>query len=493
MDISKLLFNPSDYKDKPLSMGCLNPIASKQDDGTFKFYPCRHCVACQLRKMFNLTSSAVYEILSSAGVWFVTLTYRNRDIPRAWFHFNSDTLQIDFCDDNGVILSSERYSKEFYKHLKKISYNYAKRFPNYFRFGQVPFLCRSHVTKYLKRVRIASSRQGFDSLEYPIRYLLCGEYGESFARPHFHLLLFFKSRDQYNSIEKIFTEKWDFGNVDARRFTGTGASYLSSYSVGLSHQHYYYGKSFAKQFVGHSIRLGFEGYEKVSKRGQKFGFFERFFNPSEYVLDGREFSAFPPYNYKSSLLRSPRCSDMSVDWFSVKGNFSAVSPNKGYERLKLTFYRWYSYLGNTSDITRYILSHKDSPYYFLFGSKSLELNYKNAFNRVYYDVYNSYLFCKLSDESYSGNDVKLFLDYQVFLSKKFIIHYCNNELKYNYLLSTDSASAARLYSNKPLSYLDSDWFGSEAFQSWSDYITKVASQYDKSKKLKHKYTLKDYE
>lgn len=119
MDISKLLFNPSDYKDKPLSMGCLNPIASKQDDGTFKFYPCRHCLACQLRKMFNLTSSAVYEILSSAGVWFVTLTYRNRDIPRAWFHFNSEKFQIDFCDDDGVILSSERYSKEFYKHLKK--------------------------------------------------------------------------------------------------------------------------------------------------------------------------------------------------------------------------------------------------------------------------------------------------------------------------------------------------------------------------------------
>lgn len=493
MDISHLLFNASDYKEKPLSMGCLSPIASKQSDGTFKFYPCRHCVACQLRKMFNLTSSAVYEILSSAGVWFVTLTYRNKDIPRAWFHFNSVTTKIDFCDDDGVVLSSERYSKDFYNHLKKISYNYAKRFPNYFRFGQVPYLSRPHVTNYLKRVRISSSRQGFDPKQFPIRYLLCGEYGESFARPHFHILLFFQSKEQFNSAEEIFAEKWNFGNVVSRRFTGTGASYLSSYSVGLSHQYYYYGHTFAKQFVGHSNHLGFEGYEKVSKGGQKSGFFQRLLDPCTYVYAGREFTSFPPYNYKSSLLRSPRCSDLSIDWFSVKGDFSTLRPNKGFERLKLTFYRWFSHLGNTSDITRYILLHKDSPYYDLFGSKALELNYKNAFNRVYYDVYNSYLFCKLSDELYSGNDVRLFLDYQVFLSKKFIIHYCNNVLKYNYLLSSDSAAAARLYSNKSLSYLDSDWFSSESFQSWSDYITKIASTYDKSKKLKHKYTLKDYE
>lgn len=493
MDVSKLLFNPSDYKDKPLSMGCLEPIASKQADGSFKFYPCRHCVACQLRKMFNISSSAVYEILSSAGVWFVTLTYRNSDIPRAWFTYNRETSQIDFCDDEGVILSSERYSKEFLSHLKKISLNYAKRFPNYFRFGQVPFLSRSHVTNFLKRVRVTSSRQGFDPLQYPIRYLLCGEYGESFARPHFHILLFFKSKEQYNSIEKVFAEKWKFGNALSRRFTGTGASYMSSYTVGLSHKHYYYGRSFAKQFIGHSIHLGFAGYEKVSERGQKSGFFERFFDPCQFVLDGREISALPPYNYKSSLLRSPRCSDLSIDWFSVKGGFSTVRPNKVFDRLKLTFFRWYSHLGNSSDITRYILSHKDSPYYDLFGRKALELNYKNAFNRVYYDVYNSYLFCKLSDAYYCGNDVRLFLDYQVFLSKKFIIHFCNNVLKYNYLLSSDSASAARLYSNKSLSYLDSDWRSSASFQTWSDYVTKIASNFDKSKKLKHKYTLKDYE
>lgn len=493
MDISNLLFNASDYKEKPLSMGCLSPIASKQSDGTFKFYPCRHCAACQLRKMFNLSSSAVYEILSSAGVWFVTLTYRNKDIPRAWFHFNPQTYKIDFCDDEGIILSSERYTKDFLKHLKKISYNYAKRFPNYFRFGQVPFLRRSDVTKFLKKIRISSSRQGFAPNEFPVRYLLCGEYGESFARPHFHLLLFFKSKDQYNRIEKVFAEKWNFGNAVSRRFTGTGASYLSSYSVGLSNKHYYYGRSFAKQFVGHSNHLGFEGYEKVSQGSQTFDFFERFFNPCDYVLDGRQFSAVPPYNYKSSLLRSPRCSDLSIDWFSIKCNNSALSPNKRYDRLKLTFYRWYCHIGNTSDITRFILSHKDSPYYSLFGNKVLSLNYKNAFNHVYYDVYNSYLFCKFSDERYNGNDVKLFIDYQVFLSKNFIIRYCNNELKYNYLLSIDSAPAARFYSNKSLSYLDSDWFGSESFQSWSDYITKIASKFDKTKKLKHKYTLKDYE
>lgn len=64
----------------PINMGCLNPIAVKQDDGSFKFFPCRHCLACLLKRLFNISQSSLYEMYSSAAVAFVTLTYRNRDI-----------------------------------------------------------------------------------------------------------------------------------------------------------------------------------------------------------------------------------------------------------------------------------------------------------------------------------------------------------------------------------------------------------------------------
>jgi hypothetical protein len=53
---------------KPYSMGCLDPIALPNGDGTYKFVPCRHCVACRLKQMFRLSASSVYEIYSAKAV-----------------------------------------------------------------------------------------------------------------------------------------------------------------------------------------------------------------------------------------------------------------------------------------------------------------------------------------------------------------------------------------------------------------------------------------
>jgi hypothetical protein len=61
-------------------------------------------------------------------------------------------------------------------------------------------LRRIDLRNYIKRLRKAG---------YNIKYLACGEYGEKYGRPHYHLIIFGMSF----SDEKILAEKWPFGNV----------------------------------------------------------------------------------------------------------------------------------------------------------------------------------------------------------------------------------------------------------------------------------------
>lgn len=494
--IPSSLFDYTDcvINNKPISFGCLDPIALKQKDGTVKFIPCRHCIACRLKRMFNLSSSSTYEILGSASVAFITLTYRNSDIPRAWFVVSDDKSHIDFCDDSGVILSEERYTKNFEQQLNKISRNYADRFPNYFRLGQVPYLKRKDITNYLKRIRISSVRQGFDPKVFPIRFLSCGEYGESFARPHFHILLYFQSKSQYLSLKEVLHSKWKFGHVYCRKFTGKGSSYLSSYTVGSSANSYFYGSSFAKQFCGHSNRLGFESYENFSKDASAISVFKRFYKyGSQFTSDG-QITLAPPYNYKSSLFQKPRNPCFSYDWFSISNNLQAVRGTLPFERLKLTFLRMLPLHERVCDYAKYILSHKDCIYFHIFGFECLKLNYDNLYSRVYSDCYKSFKFLSLCDK-YKVDSLpratifRAWHDALICNTIGLFVGYANNVLK-SKMLSPD---ASYFFNNKPKIYFESNFKNSLEFQSYYEYCSQLANKYDKRKKVKHLYSLKDYE
>lgn len=479
---------------KPIPMGCLDPVAIPNGDGTFKFVPCRHCIACRLKRMFHLSASSTYEIFSSAAVAFVTLTYRNSDIPKANFVVNSDKSKIIFADSDGVILSEERYTDSFYNQLKKISRNYADRFPNYFSPGQVPYLDKTHVTKYIKRIRVTSARKGFDPKVFPIRFISCGEYGESFARPHFHVLFFFQCETQYLLFKESCAEKWHYGHCFLRRFTGTGANYLSSYTVGSSANSYFYGRSFARQFVRHSNRLGFDYYEKVAQISQACTPLAKSYKiDCEYSEHGKV-SAFMPYNYKSSLFVKPRNSDFAHDWFHKQHCFRAISGfSSSFERLKLTFLKLLPFTGSVSEVTKYIISHKDCIYYDIFGPQTKDLLYKFAYNRIYYDCRNSLIFLKFADRFYSGNLIQAYSSYISYYNTNNFINYANNKLISDVLIDFDCKDAAFLFSNNPKRFVDANWRSTQSFQSWENYCNLLALNYSKAKKIKHQYTLQDYD
>jgi hypothetical protein len=96
---------------------------------------------------------------------------------------------------------------------------------------------------FMKRLR--KNHQGLQCVPtstnpYPIRFYMCGEYGEQFGRPHFHALLFnFDFRDKYYwgrtaSKSKIYRSKiledlWPFGHSSIGSVNFESSAYVARY------------------------------------------------------------------------------------------------------------------------------------------------------------------------------------------------------------------------------------------------------------------------
>ncbi len=110
---------------KCVSMGQFNPITGKPNKNTF---PCGKCTACRINHKRKWASRIMLETLSNKEASWITLTYSDKNIP-----INGELVKEDL--------------KNFLKNLRR----------------------------KLSPIRV--------------RYFACGEYGDKFGRPHFHIIL----------------------------------------------------------------------------------------------------------------------------------------------------------------------------------------------------------------------------------------------------------------------------------------------------------------
>lgn len=146
--------------------------------------PCGRCVGCRLEKSRQWAVRCVHEAKCYKENCFVTLTYDNDNLPK------------DLSIDKEVI-------KKFMKRLRK-----------------------KYVPKNPKK-------------DQQIRYYLCGEYGEKFNRPHYHLCLFnhnFSDRVLYTVregtplyISNELMNLWPYGYSTIGDLTFESAAYVSRY------------------------------------------------------------------------------------------------------------------------------------------------------------------------------------------------------------------------------------------------------------------------
>lgn len=135
--------------------------------------PCGKCVACRRRKQNEWAFRCMVEAKHSKKSYFVGLTYEDDHLP----------IAMD---------------------------------------GK-PTLVKEHLQKHIKSLR--------DDLG-EIKFFGCGEYGDSFGRPHYHYLLFCKADVDDLFVEESIKKRWKYGIVKVDvGVTPANARYCCKYSL----------------------------------------------------------------------------------------------------------------------------------------------------------------------------------------------------------------------------------------------------------------------
>ena len=150
---------------KPIRLNHLNHI--EYPDGLL--VPCGKCLACRIARRQEWSMRCLHELSQFKDAVFVTLTYDNAHLP-----------------PNGSLVVSD-------------------------------------LQKFIKRVRKEVSKRGSNK----IRHYSCGEYGDRFGRPHYHVILFGLSlRDDDRDLIRF---KWPYGLVHFGTVTPDSISYVCQY------------------------------------------------------------------------------------------------------------------------------------------------------------------------------------------------------------------------------------------------------------------------
>lgn len=101
-------------------------------------------------------------------------------------------------------------------------------------------LVPAHLQKFFKRLRRAVDYRHSGIASHPgasVRYLCCGEYGETHGRPHYHVLLFNCSFTDTIVVGKDLMESpalgklWPDGGHKIGSLTGASANYVAQYTL----------------------------------------------------------------------------------------------------------------------------------------------------------------------------------------------------------------------------------------------------------------------
>lgn len=226
---------------------CLHPqrVYNKYSK-EYVYAPCGKCSECLKRKSLEWTERLTQERYCWRYCVFFTLTYSPEHVP---------TLHLDDRQTYAYDLSHVHYHPKFGDVIIDIP-DVLKSVPGRLQHKTITwiqtcaagsglyYLSVGDAQRFIKRLRINLSRKVKSKIKYDkengiktsitdkdasIRYYICGEYGETTLRPHYHGLLFFNSEFTASCIEEIISKTWKFGLVDSSFVADNNASYVAGY------------------------------------------------------------------------------------------------------------------------------------------------------------------------------------------------------------------------------------------------------------------------
>lgn len=319
---------------------------------------CDYCIHKRAQKasMRVKTAGSAFE-----HCWFVTLTYDNEHIPL----FNCEVYYSEYDDvlsDSGVVHGYEKHayvpaskfcttdpqrlqhifftqvqgtvpynresgqyepvkdnwfvsidSMRAFIHKTQSATPYGKDGELSARYGNnlIPFLNYVDVQNYIKRLRRHLDRHTNEK----ISFYAVGEYGPVHFRPHYHLLLFFNSKEIADVLRECHNKSWKLGRSDIQCSNGGCASYVASYVNSLASAPLLYRS--CRAFKPRSrASLGF--FEKGESFDEGEDVYAQIEAKIDSVINGREYNfngivvrSTPPISYIRSLL--PRFSGARYD------------------------------------------------------------------------------------------------------------------------------------------------------------------------------------
>ena len=275
-------------------MPCYHPLNAMRSSSGIQFtgdtignikIPCGRCVGCRLERSRQWSVRIMHESQLHAANSFITLTYDDAHVPS----------------------------------------DYSLRYPDF--------------QKFMKRLRKHTG--------LPIRYYMCGEYGETFSRPHFHSCIFgFRpedgvefSKSGHNPIytSEVLSKLWPFGFSSFGELTFESAAYVARYVMkkitgDAAKSHY----EVIDDATGEVIQRVPEFAHMSLKPGIGSGWYDKFHSdvfPHDEVI-ARGLPCKPPRYYDKLLKRTNPVMHDEIKLQRVLDNYSKWRDNTP-ERLKI--------------------------------------------------------------------------------------------------------------------------------------------------------------
>lgn len=166
-------------------MKCVTPLSIRHPHGTGNsvrvIVPCGKCGACLQNNRADWSFRLKEELKSSESAWFITLTYKNENLPM----------------NKGIPTIEKKAIQLFIKRVRKEHYTLnMKGAPRYLRMS-------------------------------PVRYYAVGEYGSNTDRPHYHVILFNIHYAQAQNLDK----RWQLGELHMSPVSDANIHYITKFHV----------------------------------------------------------------------------------------------------------------------------------------------------------------------------------------------------------------------------------------------------------------------
>jgi hypothetical protein len=167
----------------------------------------------------------------------ITLTYNDSSLPllKVIPTKENNTEYVTVCYNDDDLTTTKCKHKILYNHFN-VSTRTLKEKGVYLGSKEdglfIPTLCYSHVQSWLKRTRInlkrALNKKDIHN-EETLRYFVCGEYGPTTYRPHYHVLLWCDTHKSLQVCCENLPATWKFGNIVTKVADCNSSYYVASY------------------------------------------------------------------------------------------------------------------------------------------------------------------------------------------------------------------------------------------------------------------------